>query len=47
VVLGAGKPLFQNIDQRKFFSVKEVHEKGGYVSLTLQAKSKEEKKSTK
>jgi len=36
MVLGAGKPLFQNINQRKHFRVKEVQEKKGYVSLTLQ-----------
>lgn len=47
IVLGAGKPLFQNIHQRKLFSVTEVSEKGGYVSLTLQAKRQDEKKLTK
>lgn len=41
VVLGAGKPLFQNINQRKHFTIKEVSEKGGYVSLVLQAQKQE------
>lgn len=47
VVLGDGKPLFQHIDQRKHFSITEVHEKGGYVSLTLRYEPQRVKKPTK
>ncbi|MDL5047937.1 dihydrofolate reductase family protein [Oscillatoria amoena NRMC-F 0135] len=35
VVLGAGKPLFQNIEQRKYFSVQKVTQLNGYLSLKL------------
>lgn len=35
IVLGKGKPLFQNIEQRKSFSVVNVYESKGYISMKL------------
>jgi dihydrofolate reductase len=35
VVLGAGKPLFQNIRQRKHFEIIKSEEKKGYLSVGL------------
>ena len=35
IVLGKGKPLFQNIEQRKLFSVVSVNESKGYISMKL------------
>ena len=37
VILGGGKPLFQNISKRGFYKFIEVKEKPGYLSLGLQA----------
>lgn len=36
VVLGKGKPLFQNINQRAYFKIAGVEERKGYLSLNLQ-----------
>jgi dihydrofolate reductase len=38
VVLGAGKPLFQNIKQRELFEFTEVDKQHGYLSLKLRYK---------
>ncbi len=39
IVLGKGKPLFQNIDQRKHFRLKEVTQKEGYLSVVYECKT--------
>lgn len=36
VVLGGGKPLFQNIQQRTYFSMQEINTSEGYLSIKLQ-----------
>ena len=38
VILGAGKPLFQNIKQRTYFTFTEAVKKEGYLSVELRYK---------
>ncbi len=47
VILGAGKPLFQNIDQRTFFKFTEAVEKTGYLSVGLKYEAPPLKKRSK
>jgi dihydrofolate reductase len=52
VVLGAGKPLFQNIRQRQQFELIKSEEKKGYLSVGLRytgqpVRSKKKKKSSR
>lgn len=37
IVLGKGKPLFQNINQRTNFMLKKVNQKEGYLSLVYES----------
>jgi dihydrofolate reductase len=41
VILGAGKPLFQNINQRQIFIAEKASASNGYFSLTLTRKKTE------
>ena len=36
IVLGVGKPLFQNIRQRKYFKLSDTYQQKGYLSVHLQ-----------
>jgi dihydrofolate reductase len=42
VLLGNGKPLFQNINQRKYFTLIKVSNSTGYLSLQLQKIAKKQ-----
>jgi dihydrofolate reductase len=47
IVLGGGKPLFQNTAQRKYFNIQEMSQKEGYLSVTLKYEPKATAKTKK